>query len=147
MDTLNTLPDWASGYRLAIVALAVLCLMVLIQTVLGVIFGMIVGREEPGGKYVGGYDEFGFRTLRTHLNSTETLAVFAISLLLALFAKVSPEWVNGLAILYVATRILYWILYYAGVGRNKGGPRTIIFVAGWATNVVLATLALFSLLI
>jgi uncharacterized MAPEG superfamily protein len=145
METLNALPDWVSGYRPAIAASMVLCLLVLTQTVLGVIFGIVVGPEEPGGKYKGDYGEFGFRTLRSYSNSTETIAVFAFSLLLAMIAGASPGWVNWLAVLYIVARVFHWVFYYAGLGPNIGGPRTVAFVLGWIINVLLAVIALFAL--
>lgn len=145
METLNALPDWVGGYRPAIAASMVLCLLVLTQAVLGVIFGIVVGREEPGGKLKGDYSEFGFRTLRTYLNSTETIAVFAFSLLLAMIAGASPGWVNWLAVLYVAARGLHGAFYYAGLGPNIAGPRTMAFVFCWSINVLLAVVALFAL--
>lgn len=146
METLRVLPDWAGAYQPAIVAATLLCLLVLAQTGLGVVFGIVMGREEPGGKYRGDYSEFGFRTLRTYINSTETLAVFAFSLLLAILAGADPGWVNWLAALYVAARGLHWVFYYAGAGPNVGGPRTMAFVTGWIINILLAAVALLALL-
>lgn len=142
MDIIEGLP----AYHPAIVAATVLCLLVLAQTGLGVLFGMVLGREEPGGRYKGDYGELGFRALRTYDNSTETVAVFAFSLVLAVIASVNPFWVNVLAVLYVASRGFHGIFYYAGLGPNVGGPRTMAFVLGWVVNIVLAAMALAALM-
>ena len=145
METLNTLPEWVSGYRPAIGASIILCLGVLMQNQLGWIFGIVRGREQPGGKLQGDYSEFGFRALRTFINSAENLPVFALSLLLAMIAGASPAWVNWLAGLYVAARGFHWIIYYAGVGPNNNGPRSMLFGLGWTFNLLLAGVALFAL--
>jgi uncharacterized MAPEG superfamily protein len=110
-----------------------------------VIFGFIIGHEEPGGKLRGGYGDFGFRTLRTYQNSTETVAVFAFSLLLAMIVGANSSWINWLAVFYVIARSLHWLFYYAGVGPNVGGPRTMAFVLAWAINIGLIVAALLAL--
>ena len=145
METLSALPEWVNGYQPAIAASIILCLLVLIQGLLGAFFGILLGREEPGGKLKGDYNEFGFRTLRAHINSAENLPVFAFSLLLAIIAGASPGWVNWLAGLYVAVRALHWLIYYAGIGPNNNGPRTMVFGLGQTFNFVLAGTALFAL--
>jgi uncharacterized MAPEG superfamily protein len=145
METLSALPEWISDYRPAITASIFLCLLVLIQGLLGAIFGIVLGREEPGGKLQGDYNEFGYRTLRAHINSSENLPVFAFSLLLAMIVGASPGWVNWLAGLYVAARATHWIIYYAGIGPNNNGPRTMVFGLGQMFNLLLAGVAFFAL--
>lgn len=145
METLSALPEWMNAYRPAIAASILLCLLVLTQGLLGAIFGITLGREEPGGKFKGDYTEFGFRTLRTHINSAENLPVFAFSLLLAMIVGANPVWVNWLAGLYVAVRAAHWLIYYAGIGPNNNGPRTMVFGLGQTFNFLLAGVALFAL--
>ena len=138
METLSALPEWMSDYRPAIMASIILCLLILLQGLLGAIFGIALGREEPGGRLKGDYSEFGFRALRAHANSSENLPVFAFSLLLAMIVGANPGWVNWLAGFYVATRVIHSIIYYGGIGPNNNGPRTMVFGLGQMSNLLLA---------
>jgi len=69
------------------------------------------------------------------------------SLFLAVAIGVNPRLVNWLAVIHVAARFLYWILYYAGIGPNNNGPRTAIFGVAFLSGLVLAVAALWRLLI
>lgn len=60
--------------------------------------------------------------------------------------KTPPAWVNWLAGLQAAFRLLYWAVYYSGVGKAEAGPRTIVYVLGFLANAVLAIAALLAFL-
>ncbi len=94
---------------------------------------------------MGDYSEFGFRAPRAHLNSAENFGVFAFSLLLAVIVGASVAWVNWLAWLYVAARGFHRIIYYAGIGPNFNGPRSMVFGLDWMLNFLRAAVALFAL--
>ena len=135
-----------STYQPAILAACLLCLIVLVQSFLGSIFGLVQGGNLPGGKFKGDYGDFGFRTIRTHLNSVENLSAFVLALLLAIVASAPAEWVNNLAVAHVVARAIYWLIYYKGIGPNETGPRTIVFVTGWGLNLALAIVALVAII-
>lgn len=136
-----------AAYYPALLTLAILCLAVLAQSFLAGVIGLGKSDEEPGMPLKGGHKDLSFRTLRTYGNSVENLPVFVATLLLALIAGVAPIWVNSLAIIHVGFRLVYWIVYYSGVGKVGGGPRTIVYVLGLLANLVLAGMVLFALLV
>lgn len=92
----------------------------------------------PGLPLRGDHSLLSFRVLRTHANSAESLAPFGLALLLAILVGVAPGLVNWLAIIFLAARMSFWALYYSGVGKVAGGPRTISFVIGLVANATLA---------
>ena len=78
--------------------------------------GLVVGGGTPGAAPSGDYSNFGSRALRTHANSVENLSAFALLVIMAMFVGADPAMINLLAMAHVAARILYWIVYYAGLG-------------------------------
>lgn len=144
------MPDLSSsfidGYQPAILALIILTLIVLIQAFLGALFGFVKGDETPGVPAKGGHGDMGFRALRTYQNSVENLPAFAVALIVAIAAGAGASMVNGLAWAHVGLRVIYWTIYYTGVGKPAGGPRSLAYVLGWLANLVLGVVALFALL-
>ncbi len=140
------MPDLVPVYGPAIASLIVLGLIVLAQAFLGAIFGLVVGGGTPGAAPPGDYGHFGSRALRTHANSVENLSAFALLVIMAMFVSAEPRLINLLAMAHVAARILYWIVYYAGLGAVGGGPRTLIYVIGWGINVAIGVIALMAVL-
>lgn len=143
---LETLPQLAA-YQTALVALTILCLAVLAQSFLAGILGLAGGEETAGMPLKGDHGKLSFRALRTYGNSTENLPAFATTLILAIITGVSAVLVNWLAILHVAFRLAYWAIYYRGIGKIGGGIRTIVYVLGLITNIILAALTAYALMI
>ncbi len=141
----ETLPQLAA-YHPALVALTILCLAILVQSFLAGVLGLAGGEETAGLPLRGNHEKFSFRTLRTYGNSTENLPAFATTLLLAIIAGVSAALVNWLAILHVVFRLVYWAVYYKGVGKVGGGVRTIVYVLGLFANFLLAALTAYALI-
>lgn len=142
----ETLPQLAA-YHPSLLALTILCLAVLVQSFLAGVLGLAGGEETAGLPLRGNHEKFSFRTLRTYGNSTENLPAFATTLILAILAGVGAVLVNWLAILHVAFRMVYWAVYYKGIGKVGGGVRTIVYVLGLITNIILAVLTAYALLI
>ena len=77
---------------------------------------------------LGGYDNnhpreqqsnltgFGARALAAHQNSFEALTIFAPAILVAIATNHTGEFIQQLAIVHVAARIIYNLLYLANVG-------------------------------
>lgn len=133
-------------YQPALLALALLCMAVLIQSFLGAPLAFIGEEQEPGKPLKGGHDLLSFRVLRTYSNSVENLPAFGLTLLLAIVLGINASLVNWLAAIHVAFRLAFWAVYYAGFGRVAGGPRTLCYVGGLVTNIVLAGSCLFLLM-
>ncbi len=146
MTSLFEALPYLEAYHCALLALSVLTFAVLIQGLLVAPLGFAKDEEAPGMPLQGTHANLSFRVLRTFANSTENLPMFIAALLLAIIAGVDATWVNWLAGLHVAFRLLFWLVYYAGVGKVAGGPRTIAFVGGWLTNVILAGMVVYALL-
>lgn len=97
MEKLNDLMQVFDVYNPALIALTILCVAVLMQSFLAGVLGFKGGVEVPGQPLKGSHKNFSFRALRTYGNSVENLPVFAITLILAIVADVSPagELVSG----------------------------------------------------
>ncbi|MDG2004841.1 MAG: MAPEG family protein [Novosphingobium sp.] len=147
MDNLfEALPSLAS-YHPALLALALLSLAVLIQGVLTAPLAFARGDEEPGMPLKGDHAKFSFRVIRTYANSVENFPAFIATLFLAIIVGVDPTWVNWLAGLHVGFRLLFWVVYFAGIGKVAGGPRTMSYVGGWLTNTVLAGMTVYAFIV
>jgi len=143
-NLIEALPQ-LTPYHTALVAFTILCLAVLIQSFIAGVFGLGKSEEVPGMPLQGSHQDFSFRALRTYGNSCENLPMFGFIVLLAIFAGVAPSWVNWLVVIHVAFRLLYWAVYYSGVGKVESGPRTISYVMGILANVILAVMTLWAL--
>ena len=135
-----------SDYSLALTALTLLCFIICIQSVIAGAIGLGKSNEEPGLPLKGSHNDFSFRTLRTYANSVENLPMFGLIVLLAIFIGVEPKWVNWLAVIHVVCRVLYWAIYYSGIGKVEGGPRTITYVIALFANFILAGITLFTII-
>lgn len=144
-DIHEILPSLAA-YHASLTALAILLVSVLIQSVLLAPLAFVKGEQAPGMPLKGDHKDFSFRVIRTHGNSVENLPIIIGTLALAIVAGVSPEWTNWLVGLHVMFRFLFWAIYYAGTGIVAGGPRTLSFVGGWLTNMILAGMTVYSLI-
>ena len=142
METFNTM---LASYNTALVALAALGLMVIVQAFLAGALGLGRSEEVPGRPLKGGHTDFTFRVIRTYQNSAENHSVFVASVLLAIAAGVNPVLVNWLAAAHVVIRMVYWAVYYRGMGKPGGGARTIVYVLGLLANLALAIAALWAL--
>ena len=145
MNSLFEILPYLAEYQPSLLMLAILCFAILIQSLLLAPLAFAPGREEPGIPLTGSHKDFSFRVIRTHANSVENLAPFVAMILLAAIAGVSPIWVNWLAGIHLAARLVFWGVYYSGIGKVAGGPRTISFIAGWLTNTILAGMTIYAL--
>ncbi len=144
MDAISNMPQLLA-YQPSLIALACLCLIVLIQSLLAGVVGFGQSAEVPGMPLKGSHSEMSFRILRTYANSTENLSVMVATAFLAILAGANANWVNGLVILHVLFRTAYWAVYYSGVGAVTNGPRTITYVLGWLMNIILAIMTIFAM--
>jgi uncharacterized MAPEG superfamily protein len=69
----------------------------------------------------------------------------ACALAAAVAGGVSPDPVIWLALIYLGFRLIYWAVYYSGIGKVAGDPRTLAHVGGLLTNIVLAGAAISAL--
>ena len=143
MDKLHDILPVLAQYNAAFACLAMLCLITLIQNFLTAPLAFASNKQTPGMPLQHDYSDLSFRVVRTYQNSTETLPAFGFALLAAIFVGVSAFWVNLLAGFYVGFRLLFWVIYYGGIGKVAGGPRSIAFVGSLVTNITLACMAVY----
>ena len=72
------------------------------------------------------------------------MAAAAIALFACIMTGVSAWWVNLLMILFLVLRVLYVLVYAQNIGKATQGPRTFVYVTGWATIVVLCLMAIWA---
>ncbi len=134
------------AYQPAFIALMFLCLTLFIQSFLTAPFAFAKLQQAPGMPLTGDHSMLSFRVLRTYSNSVENLPAFGFTLLIAIFVGVDPSLVNWTAAIHVAFRLAFWAVYYSGVGKIAGGPRTLCYVGGMLANLVLIVATLMILL-
>lgn len=145
MDSIFEVLPYLGAYRFSFLVLAGLSLITLIQNFATAPLAFINEEQVPGLPVRFDHSKLSFRVLRTYSNSAETFPAFGWALLVAIIAGASPMMVNWLAGGYFAARIVFWGLYYAGIGKPAGGPRTMAFVVGLLCNIGLAITAIWCL--
>ncbi len=146
---LNSLFDalpYLIDYQPSFLILALLVLSVLIQNFLTAPLAFVKEEQAPGMPLKFDHSKLSFRASRTFSNATENFPAFGWALLVAIIAGASPLLVNWLAGIYFVFRMLFWAIYYSGKGKVAGGPRTMAFVGGLVTNMVLAGVAIYAII-
>lgn len=129
-------------YQTSLMVLAGSTIMALVQSFLCAPLSFIKEEQVPGMPLRLDHSHLSFRAIRTYQNTVESLPPFVAALLLAIVVGVPAGWVNGLAVAYLSFRLVFWAIYYSGIGRVAGGPRTLAYVGGMVANLVLAGWAL-----
>ena len=130
MNSLFDAIPYLSNYQPSFIVLAVLSLTTLIQNFVSAPFAFVNEEQVPGMPLRFDHSKFSFRVLRTYSNSSENFPAFGWALLVAIVAGASPILVNWLAGIYLLFRMIFWAVYYSGIGKVAGGPRTLAFVGG-----------------
>lgn len=124
-------------YSLSIVGVLLVCLL---SIVLAVYSGSSKGRAKAlsGPVLPADDDNLLYRIDRVHMNSVEALTPFVVPALLAMMVGVRPASLATLVWIYIAIRVIHVVVYLRGGNAAKGGSiRTILYVAGALTTVVL----------
>ena len=96
----------------------------------------------PGAQPAADYSDSSYRWHRTYANLTEAIGPFAAVTLAAILAGANPFWVNLLASLFLVIRLVVTVVHITGVGKPVNGMRSFIYIAGWASCLGLAYLAI-----
>ena len=124
-------------YSLSIVGVLLVCLL---SIVLAAYSGSSTGRAKAlsGPVLPADDDNLLYRIDRVHMNSVEALTPFVVPALLAMMVGVRPASLATLVWIYIAIRVIHVVVYLRGGNAAKGGSiRTILYVAGALTTVVL----------
>lgn len=97
---------------------------------------------EPGEMPKADYANLTYRMSRAHHNAVEMVGLFTAVTIAAILAGASPFWVNLLASLFLASRIVMAFVHIQGIGKPQQGPRTLVYVFGWACCVILGIFAI-----
>lgn len=143
---LQTVPQLAV-YQPSLLSIALLCAAVLVQSFLAGVLALGPGEEVAGLPLKGDHTKLSFRLMRTYANSTENLSVMVATTILAIVVGVSAVAVNWLVGLHLLFRLVYWAVYYSGIGKVNGGLRTMTYVAAFLMNVILAGFVIVAMLL
>lgn len=92
------------------------------------------------------YKDGTYRLNRAYLNLSEVMGFFVAVTVAAMFAGVDPGWVNSLALIFLVSRILHFVVHIAGVGPMNFGPRTVAFVIGYICMILMGFMAITAVL-
>ncbi len=146
MNSLFDALPYLQNYQSSFLVIALLALMTMIQNGLTAPLAFVSEEQSPGMPLRFDHSKLSFRVLRTHSNTIESVPIFCITLLVAIVAGVSAGLTNGLAIVFLTGRFLFWGIYYSGIGKVAGGPRTMAYLIGLISNTVLALATLWALI-
>ena len=146
MNSIFEAIPYLAAYKLSFLVLALLSLIVLIQSFSGAPLAFAPEHQVPGMPIQHDHEHLSFRVLRTYANSVENLPALGFALLMAIAAGASPWAVNLLSGLHLAFRLAFWVVYYSGTGKVTGGPRTLAYVGGALANIGIAGMAIFALI-
>ena len=131
-----------AAYSLSIVGVLFVCLL---SIVLAVYSGSSKGRAKAlsGPVLPADDDNLLYRIDRVHMNSVEALTPFVVPALLAMMVGIRPALLATLVWVYIAIRVIHVAVYLRGGNASKGGSiRTILYVAGALTTVVLIAMTM-----
>ncbi len=113
--------DFIASYSLTVYALGLAGLLLLVQLLVADIAG-IRAAHKPGHP-IAADGGFLFRATRAHANTNESIAAFALLALAGMHSAAHPQWLNGLALVYLLCRVAHMGFYYG----NLMLPRSIAF--------------------
>ncbi|WP_394202433.1 MAPEG family protein [Shewanella waksmanii] len=106
--------DWLAPYNMTVIVIGATGLLFFIQLIVADIIG-IRRKHTPGTQINEGHDSLLFRSGRAFANSNETVGIFVLFTLFAIFSAASPSWVNGFAVMYLLGRVAHMLFYYANI--------------------------------
>ena len=131
-------------YASALVAVALLVLLVVVQSFHSTYINAIKRESTTGMPVDGSYADQHWRIYRVHQNSVENFSIFAAAVFAAVLVGVSAGWLATLAWVHLLARVAHWVIYVMGIGAAGAGPRTIAFVTGFFSTAIIALLVVFA---
>ena len=117
--------SWLEPYTSTVFAMLATAALFLVQLLVLDVTG-IKTRHVPGTPIPADHTSFLFRAMRAHANTNESVAVFILLTVVAIFTSASPIWANACAWLYVAARLGHMLCYYADLRI----ARSVAFAVG-----------------
>ncbi|MEM7257757.1 MAG: MAPEG family protein [Pseudomonadota bacterium] len=133
-------------YSTALICLMILVLAVSAQSFISTFVNLLKREGTPGQIVEGDHQASHWRLYRTHQNSVENFSPFAATVVAGILVGASAGWINMLAVIHLLARLAHWVIYSKGLGPVASGPRTISYVVGFFSNIVMALVVLFAVL-
>ncbi|MEH6593375.1 MAG: MAPEG family protein [Halioglobus sp.] len=125
-------------YLLSFWGLFAILATLLLQTMVATVAHRKQGRYIPGVVSENlGHESFVFRSHRTFQNSLENTPLMFGSSILALLAGLNPSWLAATVWVFAVARLLHMVLYYVIATEKNPSPRSLFFVVGLLSNLVL----------
>ena len=137
--------DLVATYPTALLALAILAFTLTLQSFIAGFYKNGVMKQASGMPVEGTQDDLVYRIVRTHMNGVENFSAFFALSILGMIAGANVKWLTWLILATVALRMLYWLLYYARIGTDSGGIRSITHVVALVVNLAIAVMVLLTL--
>jgi glutathione S-transferase len=84
-----------------------------------------------------GHDSFVFRSHRTFQNSLENVPLMFGMVVLAILSGMNPAWLSATVWVFAIARFVHMVLYYVIATEKNPSPRSLFFVIGLLSNLVL----------
>lgn len=105
------MPEAFEAYSPSISALGLLGALYLVQLLIADVVA-IRRKHVPGTPVAAGHDDFLFRSVRAHANTTESIGAAILISGFAMLAGGDPGWVNATIWCFVGFRVLHTLAYY-----------------------------------
>lgn len=125
-------------YDTTLAAAAAMAALMLLQLLVADIIG-IRRKHEPGTPVPASHDDVLFRTTRAVGNTNESIAIFILLVVLAMFSGASPQLTAIASWVYVIGRLAYTLCYYFDVRIM----RSVFFGVALLALVALLVIAVF----
>lgn len=127
-----------SPYKITILVSGLTGLMMLIQIIIADI-AAIKGKHTPGYPVNPDHNSFLFRAARSHANTNESIAVFALFVLFGVMSSSNAFYLNIFSVIYFVSRIAHMCFYYGNfkLARSISFPFGLVGLIGmFVTGVV-----------
>ena len=129
-------------YSDALFLVAVLMIVVIVQSFAAAFFRNAVEKHEAGESLEANHASTTYRMVRSFENSAENIILFLPVFALAIAAAVPPAWVWWVALLFLVGRLGHWAMY----ALNIPPMRTVFFALGFFATLALAAKTALALL-
>jgi uncharacterized MAPEG superfamily protein len=118
-------------YKITILVSGLTGLMMLIQIIVADV-AAIKGQHTPGYPIKADHKTFVFRAARTHANTNESIAIFALFVLFGVLSSSNAFYLNIFSVIYFVSRIAHMCFYYGNfkLARSISFPFALIGLVG-----------------
>ena len=128
------MPEFLVPYSDALLIVALLMIIVMLQSFVGAFFRNAIEKHPAGASIPADHGSATYRMVRSFENSLENIALFLPVSALAIAAAVSPAWVWWVTLLFTIGRLGHWAMY----ALNIPPLRTAFFAIGFFATLALA---------